>query len=312
MSLSRFARQFRAVEFNYGGSVPAACPAPLVVVSGSNAASSSGTLTVQNGWTTLSDGTVITPFNTNAPVSIINASGVDTQTPSAVSTNVQSNTYGPTATVTATTWTYAHAPGDRVSSGTVGLQEAINYCNSLGGGTVIVDSEWVTAGGTSAILTAAVLPSNGTVQIMDNRVGGVNPELVATVLIPNASVLTLSSVGYPLIPAPGAGNLIVVDRLIVEQVAKTAAFAGSPGNMTAAYGTQAAQVACTGTIAGTVLTGGSGTTNQIGMALGVAPANAASTTYVNSAVGLYVATNDPTTGGGSLIVKVKYSIVNGF
>ena len=65
---------------------------------------------------------------------------------------VQSSLYGPTATVTAT-WTNAHYAGDRVSSGTAGLQEAINFANSKGsGGTVIVDAAWTTQGGTTAIL----------------------------------------------------------------------------------------------------------------------------------------------------------------
>ena len=308
MAISRFAGQYNATSFNYGG-LGVDNPQALVVVSGSNAASATGTLTVQNGWFSISDGTIVTPFNTNAPVSIINASGADTQTPSAVSTNVQSNTYGPTATVTATTWTYAHAPGDRVSSGTVGLQEAINYANLKGGGQVIIDASWVLQGGTQAILDAATVPS--TVQIVDNRSGQDGVAQTLTVAIPNASVLTLSSVGYQLLPAPGAGNMYVVDRLVVEQVAKTAAFSGTPGVLTAAYGTQSAQVACTGNIAATVLTGGSGTTNQIGMAIGIAPANGNSSVLLNSAIGLYVATNDPTTGAGSLIVKISYRTLTG-
>ena len=307
--ITRFSGQYRAVAFNYGGGFESN-PAPLVVVAGSNAASATGTLTVQNGFVTLSDGTVVTPFNTNAPVNVVNAAGADTQTPSAVSTNVQSSAYGLTATVTATTWTYAHAPGDRVSSGTVGLQEALNYASLKGGGSVIIDNAWVTQGGTSTILGAASVPSG--VQIIDNRLGGSAPLQSLTVAIPNASVLTLESVGYPLIAAPGAGNLILVDNMIVEQIAKTAAFSGSPGVLTAAYGTQASQTACTASIAATVLTGGSGTTNQIGFALGVSPANGNSSVVLNKAVGLYVATNDPTTGGGSLIVNITYRVLTGF
>lgn len=307
--LTRFAGQYRAIAFNYGGGFDDN-PGPLVVVAGSNAASATGTLTVQNGYVTLVDGTIVTPFNTNAPVTIINASGADTQTPSAVSTNVQSNTYGLTATVTATTWTYAHAPGDRVSSGTVGLQEALNYASAKGGGTVIVDSAWTTEGGTNAILEAATVPAG--VQLVDNRTGGAAPLQSLTVAIPNASVLTLESVGYPLIPAPGAGNLILVDNMVVEQIAKTGAFAGSPGVLTAAYGTQASQTACTASIAASVLTGGSGTTNQIGFALGVSPANGNSSGVLNQAVGLYVATNNPTTGGGSLVVNITYRVLTGF
>lgn len=309
MSLSRFAGQYNAVEFNYGG-LGANNPPPLRVASAPGVTGSQ-TLTVYGGTITLTDGTIVSVLNVNAPVNVVNASGEDTATPSAVSTNVQSNIYGPTATLTAT-FTYAHYAGDTVSSGTVGLQEAINYANSKGGGTVIVDNGWVLQGGTTAILNAAVLPSNGTVQILDNRGGGGEAEQTLTVLVPNASVLTLESVGVPLVPAPGAGNLIVVDRLVVEQVAVTAAFAGTPGVLTAAYGTQASQVAATGTIAATVLTGGSGTTNQIGMALGVAPAVGNSSVLLNAAVGLYVATNNPTTGGGSLIVKITFRTLTGF
>lgn len=308
MSLSRFSGQYRAVDFNYGGPADDA-PAPLTVVAGPGV-SGAGTLTVQNGFVTLSDGTKVSPLATTASISVINALGKDTVTPSAVTNNLQSNLYGLTSSVTAT-FTYAHSAGDRICSGTAGLQEAINYANSKGGGTVIVDNAWATAGGTAAILNAATLPSNGTVQILDNRGGQGAPLQTLTLTIPNASVLTLSSVGYPLIPAPGAGNLIQVERLWLEQIAATAAFA-SGGVITAAYGTQAAQTACTASIAATVLTGGSGTTNQIGTALPVSPANGNSSALLNKAVGLYAATGDFTTGGGTLLVKISYRILTGF
>jgi hypothetical protein len=309
MSESRFAGQYRAVSFNYGG-LGVDGPQALVVAAGPGTTGSE-TLTVYAGTIALSDGTIVSPLATTAPINIANAAGVDTVTPSAVSNNVQSNIYGPTATVTGT-FTYAHYAGDRISSGTVGLQEAINYANSKGGGTVIVDNSWVTQGGTSAMIAAATLPAGGIVQILDNRGGAGSVSQTLTVAVPNASVLTLQSVGVPLISAPGAGNLIVVDHLVVEQVALTAAFAGTPGVITAAYGTQASQVAATGSIAATVLTGGSGTTNQIGFAEGIAPAVGNSSVYLNSAVGLYCATNNPTTGGGSLIVKITFHTLTGF
>jgi hypothetical protein len=277
-----------------------------VVVAGSNAASATGTLTVQNGFVTTVDGLKFTPFNTNAPVTIINASGADTQTPSAVSTNVFSNVYGQTATVTATTWTYAHAPGDRVNSGTAGLQEALNFASAIGGGEVLVDAAWYAQGGTATILAAATVPAS--VSILDVSAGSVT--MSKTVTIPAASILTLNSVGYPLVAAPGAGNLIVVDRLIVQCNPLTAAFANG-GNLTAAYGTQAAQIACTGTIAATVFTASS-TLKEIGMAIGLAPANGVSTGWVNSAVGLYAASADFITGGGSATVKILYRVVTGF
>ncbi len=307
MAITRFAGQYNATSFNYGG-LSVDGPQALVVASAPGVTGSQ-TITVYGGNITLNDGTIVSVLNTNAPISVVNASGSDNQTPSAVSTNVQSNIYGPTATLTIN-GTYAHYAGDRISSGTAGLQEAINYANSKGGGQVIIDAGWVTQGGTQTILDAVVVPS--TVQIVDNRSGQDGVAQTLTVAIPNASVLTLSTVGYQLLPAPGAGNMYIVDRITVEQVAKTAAFGGTPGNMTAAYGTQGAQVAATGTIAGTILTGGSGTTNQIGMAIGIAPANGNSSVLLNSAIGLYVATNDPTTGAGSLIVKISYRTLTGF
>lgn len=307
MSLSRFAGQFRALDFAYGGSFSSA-PQALTVVSAPGA-SGAQTVTVQGGQISLSDGTVFSPLATTAPIIIGSAANAETVTPSAVSNNLQSNTFGMSATATAT-FSNAHYPGDRIGSGTVGLQEAINYANSYGGGTVIVDAKWTANGGTSAILAAATLPSNGTVQILDLRGGQGGQAATLTVAVPNAQVLTLNTVGVPLIPAPGAGNLIVVERLIVEQIALTAAFANG-GVITAAYGTQASQTAATASIAATVFTGGSGTTNQIGTALPVSPANGNSSVLLNKAVGLYAATADFITGGGSAIVKITYRIQTG-
>lgn len=306
MSLSRFAGQYKATAFAYGGS-GSDFPAPLVVVSGSGASGAS-TLTVQNGWITLSDGTQVFPLATTAPINVGTDGNAETVTPSAVSNNVQSNVYGPTSTVTAT-YANGHSAGDRIGSGTVGLQEAINYAALKGGGQVLIDGAWTTAGGTSAILAAAVLPSSGTVSILDLRGGAGNLQTL-TVAVPNAQVLTLNTVGVPLLPAPGAGNLYEIDRLWIECVSSTPAFTGG-GNLTAAYGTQAAQTAATVVIAATVFTG-SATVAQIGSALPVTPAVGASSVLLNKAVGLYAATADFAAGGGSAIVKVSYRVLTGF
>jgi hypothetical protein len=303
---TKFSGLWNATDFAYGiaKNVPG-----LGVISGP-ATTGAGTLTLAFASFATSDGFIVSPLNTNAPVIVGGDSAMETQTPSAVSTSTPL-VYG-SSSLTYTNWTYVHGMGDTVRSGTVGLQEALNYVSSIGGGIVMVDKAWYNMGGSSTILAAATVPTGVSIWDVSAGAQSIYPEQTVTVAVPNAKVLTLSTVGMPLIAAPGAGNLIVVDRLVVEQVAKTAAFAGSPGVLTAAYGTQAAQVACTGSIAATVLTAGSGTTNQIGMAMGIAPANAASTTYLNSPVGLYVATNDPTTGGGSLIVEVQYRILGGF
>jgi hypothetical protein len=304
MSLSRFAGQYNAVDYAYGINPQVSS----ILVTNGPAATGSGALTTAFGYFTAADGsTVLAPFNTNAPISV-GTKAFETVTPSAVS-NSTPQIYN-TCQVTAT-FSNLHGNGDSIGSGTVGLQEAINYANTRGGGTVIVDATWTKLGGTSAMLNAATLPSNGTVQILDNRGGQGSAQQTLTLTVPNASVLTLNTVGYPLIPAPGAGNLIEVDRLWLEQIAATAAFA-SGGNITAAYGTQASQTAATAVIAATVLTGGSGTTNQIGSALPVSPANGNSSVLLNKAVGLYAATGDFTTGGGTLLVKISYRILTGF
>ena len=142
---------------------------------------------------------------------------------------------------------------------------------------------------TTAIANAATLPASSTVQIagQPRRLSGATQQTL-TVLVPNAQVLTLQSVGVPLVSAPGAGNVIVVDHLAVEQVAADCSICTcASGNITAAYGTQAAQVAAAASIANTLLTARlEHHESRSAFAESVAPANAASTTYLNaSAVG---------------------------
>jgi hypothetical protein len=302
MSLSRFAGQYRAVSFNYGG-CGIESPAALVVVAGSNATSTGGTLTVQNGWITLSDGTIVTPFNTNAPVSVINALGNDTQTPSAVSTYVQSNLYGPSATVTATTWTYAHAPGDRVSSGTAGLQEAINYAAAKGGGTVLVDNEWYTQGGTAAILAAATVSSG--VTILNTTIYA--PILTVALPLTLAQILAAYTTPVSVLAAPGAGNLIDVLDATLNLIYGSAAYSGG-GAAQLSYGT-ALTYPATATWASTDFTNLSA--NSIVKVAGV-DAYVASSNYLNKAITYSNASANFTVGtGGSGLLIVNYRIVTG-
>jgi hypothetical protein len=165
MALSRFSGQFNAFEFAYGVNP---IVAPLVAINGP-AATGAGTLTLAYGYFTTADGTVVNyPLNTNAPI-IVGLIQSETVTPSSVS-NTTPGIYG-SPTVTAT-FTYLHGNGDEIRSGTVGLQEAINYCaNVYGGGTVIVDARWALYGGTTAMLSAAVVPPNVTISDVRNGIG---------------------------------------------------------------------------------------------------------------------------------------------
>ena len=105
-----------------------------------------GTVNIQlaHAWIETPDGRTIYPYSTSLPVTIFNASGSETLTPSAVS-NCSSNAPAPcTITVTASN---THGQGDSVMSGTGGLYEAAFDANANGGGNVVVDpSSNATAG----------------------------------------------------------------------------------------------------------------------------------------------------------------------
>jgi hypothetical protein len=211
-----FAGQYNAIQFAYGyGEVP-----PLTVTTGTTA-TGTGTLTLLSGYISLSDGTNVAVLNTNAPINVGSDSGLDSSiTPSAVSNGIQNQVN--TASVTGS-FTYLHGTGDPVSSATFGLQEAINYASSKGGGTVIIDQAWVLAGGTNTILAAATVPAG--VSIIDNRngmkpelltqaaSGAVSPHKAATYVVTKAGVAALT------LAAPTAGT---DDGLIITVTSNTA------------------------------------------------------------------------------------------
>jgi len=296
---TRFAGQYRATDFNYGGYGVDGPPA-LIVASGPGVTGSQ-TLTVYGGNITLSDGTIVSVLATTAPITVANASGVDTATPSAVSTYVQSNIYGPTATVTFS-GTYAHYAGDRIASGTVGLQEALNYALLKGGGTVIVDNEWVVQGGTAAMLAAITLPAG--VELLDNRVGG--GPLKSYVVLSNTQILNLSTTAVQVLPAPGVGYFYnILKATLVNECTGTAYTSG--GAITIGYGsTTTLTQGLSGTIAASFLT--SQTTVQV---IQLAGANLASTTealYDNQPIAMSNATGAFATGTGTLKVSLSYTI----
>lgn len=76
-----------------------------------------------------------------------------------------------TCSLTASSFANAHGQGATVTSGTAGLQEAINDAAASGGGVVLVDAGWTLLGGTTAMLVAASVASN--VVIEDDRASSV-------------------------------------------------------------------------------------------------------------------------------------------
>ena len=129
-----------------------------------------GTLILNYGYAVAADGINFTPLSTTAPITVGVGASMETVTPSGVSC-LTPNVYS-SCSVTAT-FTYAHGSGDIVRSGTVGLQEALNYQYGKMGGSIILTPEWQQYGGTNAIITAAsysaaLVPATS-VFIEDNR-----------------------------------------------------------------------------------------------------------------------------------------------
>jgi hypothetical protein len=293
-----FAGQYRAASYAYG--LPISGAAAIVIGTGF-AGTGAQTFTAQFGYTTLSDGTLLTPFNTNAPITVGVASTVETVTPSAVSCATPSVYLS--CTVTAT-FTNAHGAGESVTSGTAGLQEAINAAAVLGG-TAIVDGAWASAGGTQAMLNAATTPTNGTVAVADNR-GAAGGLLYVTKTLTNAQVKACNSAPTSLLPAPGTTSFYDIQSVTLENVFLTAAYANG-GVIQLSYGT-GTTVAATSTVAATFLT--SPAASQM-VKLSGALASTLSSTILNSAIFYACATADFITGAGSMKVNIAYRVQTG-
>jgi hypothetical protein len=153
---SRVAGQYLA--YNYGfWSVP--------VVLG-NSATGSQQITVKTAIVDLGDYHKIMPFAVGTPIKI----GSETVTPTAL-TNC-SLTLPDTPGLCKITATFAqkHTWADSISSGTYGLQEALNDARANGGGIVLADVSWTQRGGTQAMVSAATVPAGSYVQ--DSRTPG--------------------------------------------------------------------------------------------------------------------------------------------
>lgn len=101
----------------------------------------------------LPDGRTIQPYTTHTPVRIGQGANVETLTPSVVAGC-------PAACVLTLATSSTHGSGDLITSGTAGLQEALDDANAAGGGIVTLDREWYRSGGTATIIRAALGYSN--------------------------------------------------------------------------------------------------------------------------------------------------------
>jgi hypothetical protein len=147
MALSAFSGIIDAFEFAYGYS--GGRPAALQVVQGST---SSGAYTIVCSPANIqTSGGAQIAISVNTPITIGSDSGIETVTPTAVSTNNLNQLL-----ITAT-FANAHGTGAQVRSGDGGLQEAAAFAISKGGGVVALSAAWFQAmGGHTAGIAALV------------------------------------------------------------------------------------------------------------------------------------------------------------
>jgi hypothetical protein len=294
---TRFAGQFNAADFAYGINKTSSA---MIVTNGPNA-TGAGTLTVAFGYTTLPDGTVINPLNVNAKIEVGAGAGWETVTPTSVSTSTPTQ-YG-TSTVTAT-FSNLHGNGDQIRSGTCGLQEALNYASTYGGGVVIVDAGWTALGGTTTILNAATIPVG--VAIQDNRLA-VGPVQSVSVPLTLAQIQNAFTTSVQIVAAAGTGTMIDVIDAVIDLVFGTNAFT-SGGAAQLSYSTGVTYPA-TATVAASVYTGLAA--NTIQKVAGAAVASTSSN-YLNKGIYYANATGAFTAGTGcSGNVVVNYKVISG-
>ena len=241
--ISRFAGLIDAAAYAYG-IVPDA-PAALQVITGSTTAGAF-TVTCQASQNYASNAVKAVP-TTNTPITIGYGLNIETVTPSAVSFDTLGNIL-----ITAT-FAYAHAAGDVVRSGTVGLQEALNYAAGSGGGAVVITPGWAQYGGTSAMLTASV--ASNQVSLVDNRYGtletaGNFPSSVTPLAAPTA--VSTSAATYGLLTTGTTGGTVPASSTYRVGITYVDAQGGETALST--------DTASTSTIAS-----GSGSTNTLGL-----------------------------------------------
>ena len=295
-----FAGKYRAVSYAYG--VAPEIPGLLVdLPSGVNPNTATQTLIVAFGTIALQDGTLISPLATNAPITVGTGANADTVTPSSVSNSTPS--VYQSSSLTATTFSHAHGTGDKIASGTIGLQEALNAASAAGGGTVVIDAAWVQMGGTDAMVEAATIPTGTSID--DNRTGGEVTD--DTVTLTAAQVNAMFTTPVELIPAPAAGSFIVVQQaILINENGGTAWTAGGAITIGYSNANPGSPNALSGTIAATFLT-----TPVVKQILTLAGAQiATSAESAVDALGIFISNAAAVfaTGTGVLKIRLLYTV----
>lgn len=240
---------------------------------------------------TLADGGVLFPFAVTAPITIDQGTSVsETVIPTAVS-GCSSNAPNNTCAITAT-FLNAHGAGASVTSGTFGLQEAINDAagfNGAGlisaqGGAVVVDKSWP---GTTS-------------QMQGTAVGAASGATPSGNVVPFSNVILLDKRNGPLVvwsPMGGATTLAAPTTLVAATAGFSVAGANLTGGSYTGSNTYIASIACVdimgqegpGSASFAIATSGSASTDQIGFTAPAAQAGCVGyTIYITLSSGLYV------------------------
>lgn len=272
--ITRFAGQYNALSFNFGGSNTGA-PDAIDVLQG-NPSTGAGTVYVAASFTVDQGANAINPFLVNQTVQIGRGAALETITLTAVGTpTLVGSEPSAYAIPISATFSYVHGYGDPVFSATVGLQEAINVAAAAGSGTVIVDEAWYAAGGTLAIILAAIIPVTA-------NIAGVC--LANTIRILDQTTLTFYELRYstvtPLV-APTIPLITQVASLVGVAGTFTAAtyyvnfaYVDAKGGITLA----SSQYSFTATVS--LAIGGSGPVAEVGAVGYLVWTSATSTTYL--------------------------------
>ena len=191
---------------------------PVRINSGGGAAGTSYTINLSSGQVRLQDGRTIVPFSAGGqnilgqpspgapaiPVYVGEGSTKELVTPTAVS-GCYNQAPQSSCAITAS-FTYAHGQGDVVTSGSGGIQEAINDAAFWGGGIVVVDGASSLDLGGSSTVTTAIKAALGlpNVSIEDDRGNAVtywNLTPTATTVLATPTTLVSTTVA----PCPLTG-----------------------------------------------------------------------------------------------------------
>ncbi len=166
-----------------------------------------------------------------------------------------------------------------------------------------VDSRHLVAGG---IDTEHLSDDCVTIAKMDDEIIQITSGTIA-----NAAVRTLNATPVTVIPAPGAGKMILVHRVVWELDYTAPGFdAAAAGDTLLLRYTDGSGAAVVSAIAGDTF--GGATADTIAVAIGVAVAVAAATSRVNQAIVAAITTGEwySAAGGSAIKYKIWYSVVD--